>query len=108
MTLLFRDPLFLKHETGRHPETPDRLRSITTRLEKAGFFPKCTAGTYQPLSEDTIAKVHAPMMIMRAKQLAQHGGGRIDADTVLSADSFQVALAAAGACSAAVDAVIQG
>ena len=32
MTLLYTDPLFLKHDTGRHPETSDRLRSITARL----------------------------------------------------------------------------
>ena len=32
MTLLFTDPLFLKHETGMHPEKPDRLRSITAHI----------------------------------------------------------------------------
>jgi acetoin utilization deacetylase AcuC-like enzyme len=47
-------------------------------------------------------------MISRAKQLAAHGGGRLDTDTLMSADSFQVALAAAGACVAAVDAVVAG
>ena len=45
---------------------------------------------------------------MRIKQLAEHGGGRIDADTVVSPESFDVALAAAGACVAAVDAVLKG
>src|SRR5207302_4925385 len=39
---------------------------------------------------------------------AEHGGGRIDADTVVSPDSFRVALATAGACAAAVDAVLKG
>jgi acetoin utilization deacetylase AcuC-like enzyme len=108
MTILFTDPLFLKHDTGKHPETAERLRSITARLEKAGLPKKCTAGTYQPLSEEAVAKVHSPVQIMRAKQLAEHGGGRVDPDTVLSADSFKVALAAAGACVAAVDAVLKG
>ena len=50
MTLLYTDPLFLKHDTGRHPETADRLRSITKRLDKAGLIAKCTAGTYKPLA----------------------------------------------------------
>ena len=36
MTLLVRDPLFQRHETGRHPESPARLRSIEARLETAG------------------------------------------------------------------------
>jgi acetoin utilization deacetylase AcuC-like enzyme len=108
MTLLYTDPLFLKHETGNHPERPARLRSVTERLEKADLPNKCTAGAYQPLAEEAVAKVHSPMQIMRNKQLAEHGGGRVDPDTVLSAESFKVALAAAGACVAAVDAVLKG
>ena len=47
MTLLYTDPLFLKHDTGRHPECADRLRAITARLEKAGLDKKCRAGEYQ-------------------------------------------------------------
>ncbi|MBL8795522.1 MAG: histone deacetylase [Planctomycetia bacterium] len=108
MTILYTDPLFLQHDTGKHPETSERLRSVTARLEKAGLPKKCLAGKYEPLAEDKIAKVHAPMMLVRAKQLAEHGGGRIDADTVVSPASFQVALAAAGACVAGVEAVLKG
>src|SRR6266849_7922122 len=108
MTLLYTDPLFLKHDTGRHPETADRLRSISARLEKAGLIKQCKAGTYKPLSEDAVAKVHAAKQVQAVKQLAEHGGGQIDADTVVSPESFQVGLAAAGACVAAVDAVLHG
>jgi len=108
MTLLYTDPLFLQHDTGRHVETADRLRSITARLEKTGLVKKCTAGTYKPLTEEAVAKLHAAKQIQSVKQLAEHGGGRIDADTVVSPKSFTVALAAAGACTAAVDAVLKG
>src|SRR5262245_13634114 len=108
MTLLYTDPLFLKHVTGQHPETPDRLRSITARLEKSGLNKKCTPGAYKPLTEEAVAQLHAARQIQSAKQLALHGGGRLDADTVVSPDSFQVALAAAGACVAAVDGVLKG
>src|SRR4029077_11881066 len=94
---LYTDPLFLKHETGRHPETPDRLRAITARLEKVGLPKKATAGTSQPIAEEIVAKVHSAMQIVKNKQLSEHGGGRVDADTILSAESFKVALAAAGA-----------
>ncbi len=108
MTLLYSDPLFLKHDTGRHVENADRLRSITTRLDKAGLAKKCRAGTYQPLTEEAVAQLHAPKQIHQVKQVAAHGGGRIDPDTVVSPDSFTVALAAAGACAAAVEAVLKG
>src|SRR5581483_7215677 len=46
--------------------------------------------------------------LVRAKQVAEHGGGMIDADTVLSAESFKVSLAAAGACVSAVDDLVRG
>jgi acetoin utilization deacetylase AcuC-like enzyme len=108
MTLLYSDPLFLKHETGRHPETADRLRSILGRLEKAGLVKKCSPGTYKPLTEEAVALLHDPKLVQSVKQLAAHGGGRIDADTVVCPESHSVALAAAGTCTAAVDAVLKG
>ena len=109
MTLLYTDPLFLKHETGpRHPETPARLRAVTATLEKAGLIKKCAAGTYKPLTEEVVGKLHDPKVVVAVKQLAAHGGGRINPDTVVSPDSYKVALAAAGASVAAVDAVLKG
>ena len=108
MTLLYTDPLFLKHETGRHPETAARLRSVTARLEKAGLIKKCAAGKYKPLTEEVVGRLHDPKLVVAVQQLAAHGGGRINPDTVVSPDSHQVALAAAGACVAAVDAVLKG
>jgi acetoin utilization deacetylase AcuC-like enzyme len=108
MTLLYSDPLFLKHDTGRHPETADRLRSILGRLEKAGLVKKCSAGMYKPLTEEAVTLLHDPKLVQSVKQLAAHGGGHIDADTVVCPESHTVALAAAGACTAAVDAVLKG
>jgi acetoin utilization deacetylase AcuC-like enzyme len=106
MTLLYTDPLFLRHDTGDHPENADRLRAVTARLEKAGLIKQCAAGTYEPLTEDAVRKLHDAKQVQRVKQVAEHGGGRIEADTVVSPDSFRVGLAAAGACVAAVDAVL--
>jgi acetoin utilization deacetylase AcuC-like enzyme len=108
MTLLFRDPLFLEHETGRHPENPGRLRSIVSRLEKSKLLEKCGHSVYEPLTEEAVVKIHDPAVVARAKSLAQTGGGHLDADTVVSPASFRVALAAAGACVAAVEAVLTG
>jgi acetoin utilization deacetylase AcuC-like enzyme len=106
MTLLYTDPLFLRHDTGAHPENADRLRAVTARLEKAGLIKQCAAGTHEPLTEETVRKLHDAKQVQRVKQVAEHGGGRIEADTVVSKDSFRVGLAAAGACVAAVDAVL--
>jgi acetoin utilization deacetylase AcuC-like enzyme len=108
MTLLYTDPVFLKHDTGHHPETAARLRSTLARLDKAGVINQCTAGTFEPLTPEAVARIHAAKQVQAIKQLAEHGGGHVDADTVVSPESFQVALTAAGACVAAVDAVLQG
>jgi acetoin utilization deacetylase AcuC-like enzyme len=109
MTLLYTDPLFLKHDTGpHHPERTDRLRVIGFQLEKTGLAQMCPHGDFQPLSEDELARLHSQEMIDKAKQVSEQGGGHLDPDTVVSRDSFQVALAAAGSCAAAVDAVLAG
>jgi len=108
MTLLYTDPLFLQHETGAHPEQPDRLRAITARLQKTGLIELCTLGIYQPLTEAEVTSLHTPDVVERVKRVVQRGGGRIDADTVVSPASFTVGLAASGACCSGVDAVLRG
>lgn len=108
MTLLYTDPLFLEHDTGRHVETAQRLKSITGRLLKAGLDKMCIHGDVKPLTEDAVTKIHAAKQFQQVKQVAEHGGGRIDADTVVSPKSFEVALAAAGAAVSAVDEVLKG
>jgi acetoin utilization deacetylase AcuC-like enzyme len=108
MTILYTDPLFLRHNTGRHPECADRLRAVTARLEQAGLTAKCRPGEYVPLQADDARRVHAAAQVQLAKQVAEHGGGYLDSDTRVSRDSYDVALAAAGACAAAVDAVLAG
>jgi acetoin utilization deacetylase AcuC-like enzyme len=107
MTVLFTDPLFLRHETGQHPERPQRLVAITERLSKAGLVARCRSGTYEPLPPEQVARIHRPDVVARARQAAERGG-HLDADTVVSPESFAVALAAAGACVAGVDAVLNG
>lgn len=106
--LLYTDPRFLEHETGRHPENPNRLRSILARLEKAALVQECTRGKFEPCSMEQITRVHQPLVAVRARQVAETGGGFLDADTIVCPQSFDVALLAAGACCSAVDQVIRG
>src|SRR5262245_19782814 len=108
MTILFADPLFQKHDTGRHPEKAERLVVVQNRLENAGLVAQCKKGTYTPLRADDVGEIHAPDVVLSARQLAESGGGWLEADTLLCPDSYQVALAAAGACRAGVDQVMRG
>jgi acetoin utilization deacetylase AcuC-like enzyme len=84
------------------------LRAITTRLVKSGAAARCAQGDYQPLTEEEVAALHAPAVARLARRTAEQGGGRLDGDTPVSPESYTVALAAAGACASAVDAVMQG
>jgi acetoin utilization deacetylase AcuC-like enzyme len=108
MTLLYTDPIFLRHQTGAHPERPQRLVAILERLQSAGLLARCTRGDFQPLAAEEVARVHDPAVVDRVRTLSAHGGGYLDPDTVVGPESYQVALAAAGACAAAVDEVIAG
>jgi acetoin utilization deacetylase AcuC-like enzyme len=108
MSLLFTDPVFLRHHTGRHPECAARLRAVTARLDEKGLVARCPRGAHDALTEEEVRRVHAPEMIEIVREAAAGGGGAIEADTVVSRESFEVALAAAGACASAVSAVVTG
>lgn len=108
MTLLFTDPLFEAHETGQHPEQPARLRSILDRLSVSGLLNKVQKGAYSPYPIERLGRVHDPEVHAHIEMATRMGGGMLDADTVVSPASGLVALAAVGACVAAVDAVVNG
>ena len=108
MTLLYSDPVFLRHETGRHPERPARLLAIAERLREAGLANRCAAGAFVPLAPEATLAVHDPAVARLVRDLCERGGGRLEADTPVSPESLDAALAAAGACRAAVDAVLDG
>ncbi len=107
MTLLYSDPIFLKLLTGQHPERPERLEAITARLERAGFVAACQRPKWEPATVEQVALVHDRPYIDEVRDFATRGGGRIEADTMMCADSYRVALHAAGAVVDAVQRVVR-
>jgi len=108
MTTLFRDPLFQRHRTGSHPESPARLGAIDARLDELGLPARCRTGTIRAAGLDEIARLHDPRYIEKVRKWCEGGGGRIETDTIVSPDSCTVALHAAGTVMAAVDGVLTG
>ncbi|MCA9078859.1 MAG: histone deacetylase, partial [Planctomycetaceae bacterium] len=108
MTILYRDELFLQHDTGMHPECAARLESVHAKLDDSGIMNRVTSGAIKSAAVETLTLTHTPKHVVRVDQLAQHGGGRLDPDTVVSPKSYEVATHAAGTAIAAVDAVLGG
>jgi acetoin utilization deacetylase AcuC-like enzyme len=108
MTLLYYDSRFLKHDTGRHPEQPDRLRQIMARLGACGLAAACERPTWEAASRARLERIHQPGHIDHIAALAARGGGRIDSDTLVGPASYDVAALAVGAACDAVDRVLAG
>lgn len=108
MTLLYSDPFFQQHQTGSHPERPLRLATIDSHLAETGLADKCARPTWQAASPAQVLRVHEGRYLAELEQYANAGGGRIEVDTVVSQQSYAVALRAAGAACDAVARVVQG
>jgi acetoin utilization deacetylase AcuC-like enzyme len=107
--LIYSDPVFLRHETGRHhPESPGRLRAISTHLDSKHLTDRFDRGTLRPATPEELGRIHGAAYIRQVEQWASRGGGRVEADTVMSRDSYDVACRAAGAALDAVEQILGG
>lgn len=107
-TALICSEQFQDHDTGAHPENAYRLIAISNRLRSSGLLQD--RPIYQPFAAtiDDLLLVHDPEYVRFVEQIAGAGGGYLDADTVISPRSFDVACLAAGASIQAVDLVMNG
>lgn len=108
MTLLYTSATFLEHDTGQHPEKAERLRSITKKLTDAGLDARCQRPAIEPASLERLTRVHGREYIDDVAEFARTRTGYIEADTVVSPRSYDVARLAAGAASDAVTRVLRG
>ena len=102
------DPVYLKHETGYHPENAKRLEAIMAHLKETGLIKQLTPVNPRPATAEELNYVHQASYISYIKDAASEGIDWLDADTVMSPDSYDAALYAAGGVIEATDAVISG
>ena len=102
------DPIYLKHDTGAHVENSQRLVAIMNHLEETGLNKRLEHIKPRVATPEEITLVHSPALIAQIQVVAKKGGGWLDADTVMSGDSYQVALWAAGGMLRALEAVMDG
>ena len=107
MTWLFRDRRFRDHQTGDHPERPKRLEAVDEFLDQqTDLLGQLQQGEWDAADLETISLVHDPEYVQAVADVCNQGGGYLDGDTIVSADSWDVAKYASGAACAAVDRVL--
>jgi len=111
-TAVVYSPKYLIHKTGtRHPESPSRLRVIMRELKKSGILEneRCSLVEPEIASIKDLELIHNIDYIQRIQQFCSCGGGLLDQeDTVVSPESYEVALLAAGGTLKAADLVMAG
>lgn len=110
MTLLYLDDRFLLHETGNHPESPERLRAILQRLQNSEILNDTRIQQFGGVraQDDDVLRVHTASHIKSIRDFAAQGGGRIEVDTVVSPRSAEAAWLACGTAVNAVEQVLAG
>ncbi|WP_417386958.1 histone deacetylase [Gimesia sp.] len=108
MTVYFQSNTFLKHETGAHPECGLRLETVMNQVSAATIPNLVIMNDPQVGTGEEILRVHPETYLNDLQAFSAAGGGRIESDTVMSADSYEVARYAAGCAVEAVDRVIKG
>ncbi|MEX2152828.1 MAG: histone deacetylase [Gemmatimonadaceae bacterium] len=99
-----------RHDTGwGHPEHVGRIRAIPRALrEDPELLKALHHAEGRHATDEELALAHDLTYIRAVRELAQAGGGQLDADTVASEGSWDAATAGAGCVLDAVDMAIDG
>jgi acetoin utilization deacetylase AcuC-like enzyme len=99
-----------RHDNGwNHPEHVGRVRAITRALrERPDLFTTLDHVEGRRATEAELALAHDPSYIAAVRTMAEAGGGRFDADTVVSEGSWDAATAGAGCALDAVERALDG
>lgn len=102
---------FLDHDTGHfHPESPQRLEAIVNALKTVSWSDRLQWQKPTNLAQRDpipyIKNIHMDNYIKGVQRLAEKGGGFIDGDTIVSPESYNVALLAVNAWLDGVDTVL--
>ncbi len=107
-TAIIRSTIFLKHDTGDHPERAARIIAVDCALEKHRLLGNRPSIACTSASDEHILRVHTPQLLSRLESIAASGGAWLDSDTVVRPESVEVARMAAGGAINAVDAIVDG
>jgi len=104
----------LKHLQGiEHPEKPERISAIQSHLETIGLMHESNTLLARKANEPAITRVHTKQyfeLVQHEVSIAPKSGGQFlsTGDVVITPDSLEAALYAAGAGLTAADAIMKG
>ncbi|MBI5747814.1 MAG: histone deacetylase, partial [Nitrospinae bacterium] len=107
-------PVYLNHKTGSHPECPARLTAILNYIEKDNIKNCLINLTPIPATFEQISLIHSREYINSVKLACEGINGEddstasLDADTVISKNSYDSALLAAGGVLTGIDNIFKG
>ena len=102
------DSVYLKHDTGQHVENANRLEAIISHLEQSQLKQQLIPIKPRAASIEELSLVHHEQYISHLQEVARKGGGWLDADTIMSPDSYEAAVYAAGGVIRATEVVMGG
>ncbi len=107
-TMLYRHPAFSGHDITPHPENPSRIHAIDAELQRRRLVDERPAPDWVEVSDEQILRAHDSTLLATLEELTARGGGAIDPDTLVVADSLHAARLAAGAGIHAVESIRAG
>ena len=104
--LLFRHPSSLGHDTGGHPERPERILAIEAELARRDWL-GYEVREAPAAEEDQLLAVHPPEYVAAVREHSRRGRP-FDLDTPVSPGSWEAALHAAGGPCRLVEELLSG
>ncbi len=105
--LIYSDE-YKKHNTDKHPENYHRLEVIIEALYQSGLWEKLEHISPRYATQEEILYVHTIEYIEKVKTLCENGAKGLDLDTIISKESYDIALLAAGGVLTALDGIMKG
>lgn len=97
-----------KHRASRHVERPERLHAVLELIEDAPLRDDLHAVDVKSVSPDILRLVHEERHVAEVSEAVRKGFDRLDADTYITADSFEAALESVGCLLAVTESVVHG
>ena len=102
--LFFSHPACLDHETGEHPDRPERVTAIEAELERRGWL-GYERRVAPPAEDPALLAVHAPQHLAAVRDACERGA-LVGGETPVGVGSWAAAVHAAGGACALAEALL--